>query len=89
MASRTWNKDDLDFDGYGRLVIKNEALQQEIERHAEGAEKWGDNLITLARCPDPLPPMGLEGPKGPPIPPPDLCGCYRLGNLPKKPQSSS
>lgn len=56
-----WNRDDIDFDPDGRLVIKNQALVEEIRKKMEC-----EGGIQVAFPPAPV---------GPPTPPTNMCGC--------------
>ena len=65
-----WNREDIDFDRNGRLVIKNPALAREVLVVLEKNGRVEATTIKPARGPQPLP---------------DMCNCNMKTLSPKAP----
>ena len=66
MADLTWNKEDLDFNEWGQLVIRNKELIKRIEEAVNERGMLELNLLSDVGC-------GLN--RKCPIPPNTVCGC--------------
>ena len=69
MGTLTWNKQDLDFDSAGQLVIRNEALIKRIQEVIDAKGRLEINYVPLTdgecvpgnrRCPQPNTVCGCE-----------------------------
>ncbi len=95
-----WNREDIDFDASGRLVIKNPALARELreqlKRNACKLELFAQLSPTQSTvtqdtddpCVSPISGDTLltaPQPIGPPQPPPNMCGCNISVQNPKAP----